>query len=95
MAKYTLPKERAWQQYLTERDGLFRTLPRMSRREFFRSAGRYALLAALAAIAAVTRRKQLPGGQRCVNQGICRNCGAFAGCELPQALSARRAQAGG
>ena len=29
-------------------------------------------------------------GQDCVNRGICRGCPSFAGCGLPQALSARR-----
>jgi hypothetical protein len=64
------------------------------RREFFRAAIRYALLGLLAVAAALTGRKP-QNGQRCVNRGICGSCGAFAGCGLPQALSAKRAQIGG
>lgn len=48
MAKYTLPKERAWQEYLSERDGLLHTLPRLSRRDFFRTAARAAAAATVA-----------------------------------------------
>jgi hypothetical protein len=70
-------------------------LPRTveSRRGFFRAAARYALLALLSVAASLAaRRPQTAPGQRCVNLGICRSCGVFAGCGLPQALSAKRAQ---
>jgi hypothetical protein len=63
-----------------------------SRREFFRAVGRYGLMAALAAAAALTIRRETPGGQRCVNRGICAGCAVFEGCAMPQALSARQAQ---
>ena len=63
-----------------------------SRREFFRAAGRYALLMLVGVAAALAARPRGPGGQRCVNQGICSSCGIFAACGLPQALSAKRAQ---
>ena len=64
-----------------------------SRREFFRAAGRRGLLALLSVAAAcLAARPQGPGGQRCVNHGICSSCSVFAGCGLPQALSAKRAQ---
>jgi hypothetical protein len=71
-----------------------RILPQQveSRREFFRAAARYALLALVSAAASLAARPRTPGGQRCVNQGICSSCGIFAGCGLPQALSAKRAQ---
>lgn len=62
-----------------------------SRREFFRTAGRYTLLGLLAAGAALTLRKKTPLGGRCINRGFCAACGVFAGCELPQALSAKQA----
>ncbi len=65
-----------------------------SRREFLRGGARYALLAGLGAVsAALVRRSggQL-AGQNCINQGICRGCGAFEGCGLPQALSAKQSQ---
>jgi hypothetical protein len=63
-----------------------------SRREFFRAAARYGLLAVVSAAACLAARPRGPGGQRCVNQGICSSCGVFAECGLPQALSAKRAQ---
>jgi hypothetical protein len=71
-----------------------RILPQQveSRREFFRAAARYALLALVSVAAGLAARPRTPGGQRCVNRGICSSCGIFAGCGLPQALSAKRAQ---
>jgi len=64
------------------------------RREFLRGGARYALLAGLAAVSAVLVKRRGAGlpGQTCINQGICRGCGAFADCGLPQALSAKEFQ---
>lgn len=66
-----------------------------NRREFFRAGARYGLLSGLAALAAlgIARERRL-AGQKCVNRGICGNCAAFAGCGLPQALSARQTKRG-
>ena len=67
-----------------------------SRREFLRGGLRHALLAGLAATLAILVRNlasRLPG-QTCVNQGICRGCGAFDDCGLPPALSAKQAMKG-
>jgi hypothetical protein len=64
-----------------------------SRREFFRAAARYTFIGLLSAAGALAARK--PGGQRCVNRGICSGCGRFADCGLPQALSARQAKSKG
>ena len=63
-----------------------------SRREFFRAAGRYGLLAVVGAAAGLAARPRGLNGQHCVNQGICSSCGIFANCGLPQALSAKRAK---
>ena len=63
-----------------------------SRREFFRSGARYSLLALLTAAAGLAARSRMPAGRRCVNRGLCGGCGVFAVCELPQALSAKRAK---
>ncbi len=64
-----------------------------SRREFFRAAARYGLLALVSGgAAALATRPRKPAGQRCVNRGICSSCDIFAACGLPQALSAKRAQ---
>ena len=74
-----------------------RFLPRTdeSRREFFRAAARYALLALVSAAACLATRPRSPGGQRCVNRGICFNCDVFAECGLPPALSAKQAKGRG
>jgi len=61
-----------------------------SRREFFRAAARYGLLALVSVAASLAARPRSPGGQRCVNRGICGACSIFTDCGLPQALSARR-----
>ncbi len=63
---------------------------RMTRREFLRDIGRYgvALLLGGGVGALMTRNSE-----ECINQGICRGCGAFEACHLPQALSAKRAGA--
>ena len=68
---------------------------RKSRREFFRAAARYGLLAAVTALASLAARRRTLAGQRCINQGICSGCAVFAGCGLPQALSAKRANGSG
>jgi hypothetical protein len=69
-------------------------LPRQveSRREFFRGAARYGLLALVSATAALAARPRKLASQGCVNRGICSHCGVFAACGLPQALSAKRAK---
>jgi hypothetical protein len=61
-----------------------------SRREFFRGAARYGLLALVTAAASLAVRNRTLAGQRCVNRGICSGCDIFARCGLPQALSAKR-----
>jgi hypothetical protein len=65
-----------------------------NRREFLRGSLRHALLAGLAVVsgALVKRRGATLPGQTCINQGICRGCGAFENCDLPQALSAKQVQ---
>lgn len=68
-----------------------------NRREFLRSGIRYALLAGVAAVSAalVVRRDRALPNQTCINQGICRGCGMFDDCGLPQALSAKQTMKGG
>ncbi len=62
----------------------------ISRRQFFGTLLRLAVLGGIGTLAA-----RLLGfgrgrpGETCVNQGVCRGCSAFAGCGLPSALSAR------
>ena len=65
----------------------------LNRRQFLRSCLRARALAGLAALggALLVRRSREPlADQNCVNRGLCRGCAAFAGCGLPQALSAKR-----
>jgi anaerobic selenocysteine-containing dehydrogenase len=63
----------------------------ISRREFFRTCGRGVIAGGLATIAAVMwKRKASLSNQECINQGICRQCGVFEKCELPQALSVKK-----
>lgn len=67
--------------------------PFSTRREFFPAAARYGVLAVLAAITAMasgTKRSGRPG-RKCINKNICRGCGAYHGCRLPTALSAKNA----
>lgn len=64
------------------------------RREFFRAATRWSLLALLGAAAGLAARKPRLAGQRCVNRGICGGCMEFAACGLPAALSAKEAKRG-
>jgi hypothetical protein len=66
-----------------------------SRREFFRAAARYSLLALVAVAAKLAARPRALAGQRCVNRGICSGCELFAACGLPQALSAKSSGTGG
>jgi hypothetical protein len=66
-----------------------------SRREFFRTAGRYGVATALGALAVVTAWKKPSAGSRCINLGICNSCQVFSRCELPSAQSTRRNQSGG
>jgi hypothetical protein len=64
------------------------------RRTFFRTGARAGFLCLLA-IAAMIAGRTRSGRQRCLNRGICGNCAVLADCGLPQALSAKQAQAGG
>lgn len=68
-----------------------------SRRNFMRDSARYVVLAGVAAVSALLFKRSGGKliGQTCVNQGICSGCGAFAGCGLPAALSAKAAKRGG
>jgi hypothetical protein len=61
-----------------------------SRRGFFRATLRYGLLGLLAAAASLAARKPRSSGQRCINRGICGDCGVFDQCGLPRALSVKQ-----
>ena len=61
------------------------------RREFLRSGVRYAILAALAAVAGVltARRTAVPDAAGCPKIRLCRGCASLPLCALPQAVEAR------
>ncbi len=58
------------------------------RRSFLRWFALGALATGLATL--ITRRGTTPSSETCVNQGLCRGCGAYDGCHLPQALSMKQ-----
>lgn len=62
-----------------------------------RDGVRYSLLVGMAAVSALLLKRSggKLTGQTCINQGICSGCGAFSGCGLPAALSAKSAKRGG
>lgn len=61
------------------------------RREFLRSGLRYAILAALAAVAGVlaARRTATPDQANCPKIKLCRGCVSLQTCVLPQAAEVR------
>jgi hypothetical protein len=61
----------------------------MNRREFFRAAARYGSLAGIGVAVHITARRR--DGGKCINNSLCRNCAAYAGCGLPAALTAKAA----
>jgi len=63
-----------------------------SRREFFRAAARYTLLATFGIAGYFSARKTKLKGQSCIRQGICNDCIQFADCGLPAALSRKQTQ---
>jgi hypothetical protein len=66
----------------------------LSRREFLETAGRVIALGGLGVLVFRLLRSgrwnRSAGSETCVNEGLCRGCGAFAGCGLPAALSAKQ-----
>ncbi len=71
---------------------------RLSRRAFLGAAARLAVLGGLGALVVRLVRRVPAGaanatarqGETCINDGLCRACGGFAGCGLPAALSAKQ-----
>ena len=57
-----------------------------NRRDFLR----HAALGGVAALSLLLGARSIR--QKCVNNGLCRGCFAFADCELPSALSAKQVQ---
>ena len=63
----------------------------MDRRVFVSTALRRLALGVLGLTGYALLRKRPARGETCVNRGLCRGCGAYEGCGLPQALSAKSA----
>ena len=62
----------------------------LSRRRFLAMFLRLVALGGIGALAArLLGGSPARPGETCVNEGLCRGCGAFSRCGLPQALSAR------
>jgi hypothetical protein len=61
------------------------------RREFLRSGVRYAIMAALAAVAGAlaARRTATPGQAACPQIKLCRGCASLPTCVLPRAAEVR------
>ena len=66
----------------------------LTRREFLRTVGRIAAFGGLGVLVfRLLGRGAVrgpAGSETCVKDGFCRACGAFAGCGLPAALSAKQ-----
>jgi len=59
------------------------------RRDFLRAAGRWALAGLLSGgVGALSVGRR----DRCTNAGLCRGCGAWETCELPEAVALRQAE---
>ncbi len=64
------------------------------RRNFLLSSARLAVMGLFGSMVfgTVRKNKRLIRENKCVNRGLCCNCGVFNDCSLPQALSAKNAQ---
>jgi hypothetical protein len=68
----------------------------MKRREFLKDTGRYAVLAGLAYfVFRMFGRRSNGNREQCINEWVCRPCGALSDCGLPQALSFKQARSRG
>ncbi|MFO7946551.1 MAG: hypothetical protein R6V19_07045 [Armatimonadota bacterium] len=61
---------------------------KITRREFFREAGRYALALLLGGGTGYLATKD---DETCINNSMCRGCGRLHTCHLPAAVSTRQA----
>ena len=63
--------------------------PKMTRREFLRNGGRWALALLVGGGAAYLGTRE--DRETCINNSLCRGCGRLRGCHLPAAVSTRAA----
>lgn len=65
---------------------------KQDRREFLRTIGRYAAVAAVGTTSAFLLIRKARGNEenKCTSRGICDGCKSFTDCGLPQALSAKQ-----
>ena len=64
--------------------------PKMTRREFLRDGGRWAVALIIGGGAAYLATRDTDG-ETCINDSRCRGCGRIDGCHLPAAVSTRAA----
>ena len=63
----------------------------MNRQEFFREGGRWAILSGIGLLSAfLTYNQKVVIPENCTVTSLCKNCGKFTQCELPQANKQRK-----
>ncbi len=63
----------------------------MNRKDFFRHSGRWAILTAIGMLSTfLAYNEKIDTPENCSGASLCKNCGKFVQCELPQANKQRR-----
>ncbi len=63
----------------------------MNRKDFFKQGGRWAILSGFGLIGAfLSYQRKIVIPENCLVSPLCKNCGKFAQCELPQANKEKR-----
>jgi hypothetical protein len=63
----------------------------MNRKEFFRQGGRWVILSGIGLLSAfLTYNQKVVPAENCTATPLCKNCGKFTQCELPQANRYRK-----
>jgi hypothetical protein len=58
----------------------------MNRRDFFRQGGRWVILSGIGLMTAfLAANHKIVNAEECTVSTVCKNCGKFGRCELPQA----------
>ena len=63
----------------------------MNRKDFFRQGGRWVILSGMGLLGVfLTRNEKIVTPGNCTLTPLCKNCGKFVQCELPQANKKRK-----